>query len=197
LPRRSYCQQRPRAHNLLLKRLQRPQHAAEPSIDFFLVGRVELVQRYLQKKASMPPCPRCGDRMNVIKHWKHNSPTVGELQQYFCKPCNHEFTPFPELPPREDVEPCPECGRRGGVSKNGIVRPKSHRGHYQRFYCRLCNRWFQSYPDRWKKPKPPCPYCNGESAYSNGWNLLKSGTVSMRFECQDCMRNFTVHKMRT
>ena len=35
------------------------------------------------------------DRMNVIKYGKYDSPTVGELQQYCCRPCNYEFTPFP------------------------------------------------------------------------------------------------------
>ncbi|MCK5290689.1 MAG: recombinase family protein [Thermoplasmata archaeon] len=103
-----------------------------------------VVQKYLQKKAGMPPCPRCGDRMNVIKYGKHKSPTVGELQQYCCKPCNYEFMLFPKLPPRTDVEPCPECGGIDGVSKHGRVYRKSHRRHYQRFYCRFCNRWFQS-----------------------------------------------------
>lgn len=82
--------------------------------------------------------------MNVIKYGKHKSPTVGELQQYCCKPCNYEFMLFPKLPPRTDVEPCPECGGIDGVSKHGRVYRKSHRRHYQRFYCRFCNRWFQS-----------------------------------------------------
>ncbi len=57
-----------------------------------------VVQKYLQKKASMPPCPRCDDRMNVIKYGKHDSPTVGKLQQYCCKPCNYEFILFPKSP---------------------------------------------------------------------------------------------------
>jgi transposase-like protein len=80
-------------------------------------GSCQVSRIRARKKVGMPPCPRCVDRMNVIKYGKHNSPTVGELQQYFCKPCNYEFMLFPKLPQREDVEPCPECHRKDGVSK--------------------------------------------------------------------------------
>jgi DNA invertase Pin-like site-specific DNA recombinase/transposase-like protein len=156
-----------------------------------------VVQRYLQKKADMPPCPRCEDRMNVIRYGKYDSPIVGELQQYYCKPCNHEFMLFPELPPRNDVEPCPECGRRDGVSKSGVIRPKSHVGYYQRFYCRFCNRWFQHYPEEWKEPKPRCPHCDGSHVRRNGKSVLKSGRVALYFACQECGRYFTVREYPT
>ncbi|MFQ5885353.1 MAG: hypothetical protein ACE5IO_09670, partial [Thermoplasmata archaeon] len=105
-----------------------------------------IVQKHLQKKASMPPCPRCGEKLKVIKYGIRDSPTVGKLQQYYCKPCNHEFTPFPKLPPRTDVDPCPECHKRDGVSKHGRIHPKSDEGSYQRFFCRFCCRWFQKHP---------------------------------------------------
>ncbi|MHA1949136.1 MAG: recombinase family protein [Candidatus Thorarchaeota archaeon] len=112
-----------------------------------------VVQKYLQKKAGMPPCPRCGDRMNVIKYGKYDSPTVGELQQYYCKPCNYEFMLFPELPLRTDLEPCPKCNKKEGVRKQGRVYRKSLRRCYQRFYCRFCNRWFQRCPEKLEELK--------------------------------------------
>ncbi len=154
-----------------------------------------VVQKYLQKKANMPSCPRCNDRMNVIKYGKHNSPTAGELQQYYCKPCNYEFMLFPRLPPRTDVQQCPECHRRDGVSKHGRIHPKSHEGSYQRFYCRFCNRWFQRYPEEWEESKPPCPHCDGRHVRANGKYILKSGRLSLKYTCHNCGKHFSVHEI--
>lgn len=102
----------------------------------------EEVEKYLQQKAEMPPCPRCGEQLTVCKWGFRDSPTVGKLQVYCCRDCNYEFSQFPELPPREDVEPCPNCHSVYHVRKEGTGREKSGE-RYQKYYCVECGRWFR------------------------------------------------------
>jgi transposase-like protein len=98
------------------------------------------INEYLTDKAAIPLCPRCNDNPNVIKNGIYHSNKYGNLQEYYCKPCNYEFK-FTPQEPKLMIE-CPFCGNNGNVIRNGI-RVGSKGKKYQKYRCKDCNRHFR------------------------------------------------------
>ena len=60
----------------------------QPALSYNDMPEDSLVREYLQKKASMPTCPRCKNSMGVINSGKHHYKKAGVQQQYYCKIAN-------------------------------------------------------------------------------------------------------------
>ena len=97
---------------------------------------------YLNHKAQMPSCPRCGLSTAVSKWGLQETPTWGRLQKYCCKKCNHQFTPHPDKKMRTDVDNCPECHLKQYVKRAGWGK-RAGGERFQKYYCRSCERWFR------------------------------------------------------
>lgn len=112
------------------------------SISFAYNGDDPVIQEFLEKKVEMPLCPRCSSNLQVCKWGWYDSPTVGRLQQYYCKPCNYEFMEFPSEEVKNDMPHCPKCHEQRHVRKEGN-RMRKTMPPLQKYTCTRCKYWFE------------------------------------------------------
>jgi len=188
-----------KAQRLLAERTHlSPWSHVDPKIYYDFSGEINfdnpdpILTKYLEKKAEMPPCPKCGKVLTVIRWGHHHSSVYGQLQQYVCKGCNYEFTPHPEKPIRKDVENCPKCHSRKHVRKEGKYYSKSLKKDIQKYLCNECNHIFVEYPKDWRGEREPCPICNGTHVRKNGVRTKRDGTKRQIWICLDCDKQFSL-----
>lgn len=111
----------------------------QPALSYNDMPEDSLVREYLQKKASMPTCPRCKNSMGVINSGKHHYKKAGVQQQYYCEDCNYEFTVYS----KELMPYCPDCHQNKSIKRNGKI--ENTKGKFQQYKCNLCGNNFKQF----------------------------------------------------
>ena len=111
-------------------------------LTFGKVYEDERINRYLDVKVDMKPCPKCNSKMFVKRNGYYYSKKLKRKRQcYYCWSCDAKFSD--RVMDKIEHPPCPVCDKNDRVWRK--QKAQNTKGEYVRYHCQRCNRHFTRY----------------------------------------------------